>query len=416
MKHIISIKDYKTFAGPDWPSYEDMLAGAVVDNPEINDEIEQFRQIMIDTYNQTLLHGETLAEQNQQRQNQLFFDKQYNKTVCKIPWETLGIHTNGDVFICSSPSWVPKFVGNIFENSDIFDILNSDTARSIRQEILQGRYLYCNNRICSFFANVDKNQYRYHSAEQDTPLPLTDSADLLVTEIPKNLIFDFDFTCNFQCPSCRDSLINNNKHHIIRPINDRISEYVKHRVIDQIKTQPVSIRWCGGEPFISEPYLDILSYIVKINKSNIKNIIQTNGSYLKKKQDLVTGLLPFVSEFRVSFDAASSHTYSTTRVNGNWNTLIDNVKWLREAINQSGCSTKLIADFVIQRANYREIPEFVKLCNDLGVDTIYWQKMWNWGTWPQEEFRSNNVYTSDHPEFEQVVNLLKQSNQPYSKI
>jgi organic radical activating enzyme len=415
MKHIISIKDYKTFAGPDWPSYEDVINGIEVENQTINNEVVRFRQMMTETYNQTLQHGQLLADQNKQRQQQVFFSKEFKKHQCNVPWETLGIHTNGDVFICSSPSWIPIFVGNILEEDDIFNVLNSDKALSIRNEILQGRYLYCNHRICKFFAKIDPSEYQQNEIEQP-PLPITSREGLTISDIPKNLIFDFDYTCNFQCPSCRVETINNNKNHIIRPINDKISSYIKFNIIDRIKDQPVNIRWCGGEPFISEPYLDILSYIADKNKSNISNVIQTNGSYLKKKSELVTRLLPTVTEFRVSFDAATAETYSKVRVNGIWDSLIENVSWLKKEIDASSTQTKLVADFVIQRANYQEIPQFIDLCNKLGIDSINWQKMWNWGTWPQDEFNYNNVYTSTHPEFNKVIAILEQNKQPYSKI
>jgi hypothetical protein len=29
-------------------------------------------------------------------------------------------------------------------------------------------------------------------------------------------------------------------------------------IIDKIENQPIDIRWCGGEPFISEVYLDLM--------------------------------------------------------------------------------------------------------------------------------------------------------------
>jgi len=416
MKHIIGYKDYKAFAGPDWPSYEDMINGVKAADPEINAEIENFKQIMTQSYEEIVQHGEQLAEDNKQRQQQIFFDKQYKKQHCTVPWETLGIHSNGDVFVCSSPSWIPKFVGNIFDHDDIFEILNSDLAQSIRYEILEGRYLYCNNKICSFFSKIDKSEYRYESEQEEEPLLLPESNQLLVNEIPKNLIFDFDYTCNFKCPSCRTEVINTNKHHVIRPINDKIADYIKYNIIDRIEDQPINIRWCGGEPFISQPYLDIMDHIANKNKPNIKNIIQTNGSFLKKKSDLITKLLPNISEMRISFDAATPETYAKTRVNGNWETLIENVIWIKDLIDKTSAETKISADYVVQLANYEEIPDFVKLCNELGIKHIEWQKMWNWGTWNQDEFDKQNVYTDKHPKFGKVVYLLKQENQMFSKI
>jgi len=416
MKNIISYKDYKTFAGPDWPSYENVVNGIESSDPEINKEVDDFRKAMKQTYEEIIHHGDNLADQNKKRQQQIFFDKKYKKQHCTIPWKTMGIHSNGDVFICESPSWIPKFVGNTFDHDDVFKILNSDIAQSIRYEILNGRYLYCNNKLCSFFANIDKSEYRHESNQENLPLPLVESQQLLIDEIPTNLIFDFDYTCNFKCPSCRTEVINTNKHHVIRPINDKIADYIKFNIIDRIEDQPINIRWCGGEPFISKPYLNVLNHIVAKKKYNIKSVIQTNGSVLKKNSELIKKLLPHISEFRISFDAATAQTYSKTRVNGNWKELIDNVVWLKQLIDYNLADTVLSADFVVQLENYEEIPEFVKLCNSLEIQNINWQNMWNWGTWSQEEFDKQNVYTSSHPKFGKVIKLLEKSDQPYNKI
>ena len=97
--------------------------------------------------------------ENLMLKQQTFYDKKYSGKHCKIPWQTLGVNTNGNVFICQSPSWIPIFVGNIFEVQSIFDILNSEIARKIRYEILNRGYYYCNTTICDFFSTVDRNKY-----------------------------------------------------------------------------------------------------------------------------------------------------------------------------------------------------------------------------------------------------------------
>jgi len=415
MKHVISPADYRVFAGPDWPSYDAVVAGEFGTNPVIQQEVQEFVRMMQDNYAAQTLHGDGLAQANQQRQGQIFFDKQYHGSPCKVPWNTMGVNNNGDVFICSSPSWIPIFVGNVLECHNIYDVLNSEKAQSIRREILAGRYTYCNHKLCSFFSSVNPAHYQTQGPEFNPEL-VQSGPELLVNQIPTNIILDFDYTCNFRCPSCRTEVINNNQHHVIRPVNDRIAQAVKHKIIDQIQDQPVLIRWCGGEPFISDVYLDIIQYIVNQGRSNIRHIIQTNGSYLKKKRDLVCALLPTLAEIRVSFDAATADTYHKIRVNGQWDQLLSNVQWLRATIDSLGCNTRLIADYVVQLANYKEIKEFVELSQSLGVDHIYLQKMWNWGTWSQTEFDHNNVYAPTHPEYQALVAEFRRAGQPMSVI
>lgn len=408
LKKIIGLSDYKTFAGPSWPSLDDIISGIPAADPLIQKEVEEFVDMMKQTYFDITIDGTILANNNQQRQKQIFFDKNYHEhPICHVPWNTMGVNNNGEVFICSSPSWIPKFVGNILHADDVYDVLNSESAQRIRQEIIAGRYFYCNNQICNFFGQVDPK--KYHSAPQldHQPLEFVSQEQLLVSEIPKNLIFDFDYTCNFRCPSCRTDLINNNKHHVIRSINDQIVTKIKHLVIDKIQSQPIEIRWGGGETFISDVYVELLEYILATNKQNIKHIIQTNGSYLRSKSEMLEKLLPTLQELRISFDAATEATYKKIRINGQWNQLLENVKWVQHIIEKNQHPLRLTADFVVQLDNYKEIPAFVKLCDQLGINKINFQKMWNWGTWPTEIFDQKNIYNPDHPQYNELVEVFK---------
>lgn len=400
LRKIVDEKTYRSFKGGDWPAFEDFLAGA---RPaKVADEIAEFVAIMEQNYvNIAEQDINKQAEANQQRQQQIFFDKAVpNNIRCRVPWETMGVNANGSVFICESPSWVPKFVGNILEVDCVYDVLNSQTAQAIRQEILAGRYYYCNHKISRVLATKHK---MINVVPADTqPLPYESSKSTQVTVIPRNLIFDFDYTCNFRCPSCRTELINNNKHHVIRPINDRISAKIKELVIDQIGSQPVEIRWAGGEPFISEVYVDLMDYCIASGK-NIKHIIQTNGSYLIAKADLLEKLLPHTKELRISFDAATAATYSKIRVGGAWEHLLENVRHVQEQIARLGTKTVVSVDFVVQKDNYKEIPMLRKLCRELGIEKIQYQRMWNWGTWPIDEFNDKNIYNPEHPDYKQLL-------------
>jgi MoaA/NifB/PqqE/SkfB family radical SAM enzyme len=197
---------------------------------------------------------------------------------------------------------------------------------------------------------------------------------------------------------------------VIRPINDQIVDKIKQLVIDQIQSQPVEITWCGGEPFISDVYSELLEYILSTGKQNIRHVIQTNGSYLKAKSDMLIKLLPTLNTLKISFDAATEETYKKIRVNGQWNQLLENVRWVQDVIKQNQYPLTITADFVVQLDNFKEIPAFVELCEQLGITTINFQKMWNWGTWSHEIFAKKNIYSPDHPQYNELVEIFKQSN------
>ena len=157
---FIGEKDYRVFAGGSWPTYRDFQSGQKAQSSEIQTEIDSFVVMMKQTYQELNLSHDKLAASNQQRQGQQFFDKQHTPNGCRIPWNTLGVNAGGNAFICSSASWIPKFVGSILDDTDIWAVLNSETAQRIRQEIYHGLYYYCNNQICNFFAKVKSNDYK----------------------------------------------------------------------------------------------------------------------------------------------------------------------------------------------------------------------------------------------------------------
>lgn len=341
--------------------------------------------------------------------NHIFYDKKLSIDVtCKTPWETLIINQFGDCYICVSPAWLPKSIGSILDFDNIYDLLNSPEALLIREEIIQGRYFYCNSNICShFFSKIDRSKFLQNSSGDNKNLsPLTAySNSAIVDQLPKNIIFDFDYTCNFVCPSCRTELINNNKGSMA-DINDKIVEKIKNLLIDKIDKK-TTIRWAGGEPFISRAYLEIWKHIITTGNKNIRNIIQTNGSYLKKQSDLLLSFLPYIDILRVSFDAGRPETYTKIRVNGIWDNLIDNVRWARSVIDQNKFETKIYSDFVVQLDNYLEIPDFVNLSIDLKLDGSNVVKMWNWGTWSPEEFNNRNISDKSHPDYQKFLDIIR---------
>jgi len=410
LSKIVDEKSYKAFAGSSWPTYAGFLAG---ERPiGLEAELDQFIQVVQQRYRDLVeVTADDLATANQHRQKQVFFDKQVPASLsCRIPWNTMGINANGHVFICQSPSWVPKFVGNLLEVDNVYQVLNSETARSIRWEIVNQRYFYCNHKISGVLSSRTNQIQTSARSESDLlPLPVVDNEQVTITAIPRELIFDFDWTCNFKCPSCRTELLNHNKHHIIRPINNSIAGKIKRLVIDEIGEQQVNIRWAGGEPFISEVYVELMEYCIASGK-NIKHVIQTNGSYLIAKADLIEGLLPHIDQLRVSFDAGTAETYSRIRVNGTWDHLLKNVEHVQSQIARLRLKTQVVADFVVQRDNYQEIPELLAVCNQLGITHINYQRMWNWGTWPIEQFHDLNIYDLAHPEYHKLLDVFKKVN------
>jgi molybdenum cofactor biosynthesis enzyme MoaA len=323
---------------------------------------------------------------------------------CIVPWQTLIINQYGLSYICQSPAWLPRSIGSILDHNNYYDFINSHEARSIRQEMLDGTYYYCNQRICA--VGFQKSAIKFTEPDSSY-IPTTEFNErTIVHQLPKEIVFDFDYTCNFECPSCRTELINTNNGPIY-DVNKQLVEKIKKLILDEIKDEIVVIRWAGGEPFISKAYQELWQYIIKLGKPNIRNIIQTNGSYFHKRQEILESFLPYIDSLRISFDAGSSSTYAVIRKNGNWETLLENCQIVKNLRDKLSPNTKLISDFVVQLNNFEEISQYIDIVTNIGFDIINLGKMWNWGTWPDDVFNSLNVSDSKHPrynEFKEIFN------------
>jgi sulfatase maturation enzyme AslB (radical SAM superfamily) len=320
---------------------------------------------------------------------------------CLRPFDTLCINQYGETYICVSPAWLPQSIGTILDYNNIYDFINNDIARSIRTEIILNKYTYCNHTLCNYikpYTNIIKEATELDELHKDS----------IVTWLPYKLIFDFDYTCNFLCPSCRTELVNDN----IGPMsitNKQLVDKIKTVLLSQYTTAQVEMRWAGGEPFVSNAYQELWEYIVTLNNQNIQHVIQTNGSYIHKRIDILTKMLPSIKEIRVSFDAGTSETYSKLRKNGNWKQLLKNCAILRKLISEVNPNTILQADFVVQYDNYNEIPQYITIAEAMGFDKICLNKMWNWGRCSDEEFKRIDVNNVSHAEYNNLMTIVSEA-------
>jgi len=107
----------------------------------------------------------------------------------------------------------------------------------------------------------------------------------------------------------------------------------------------------------------------------------------------------------LSIDAATDPTYNITRRGGHWDTLMENCRRLGE-FRESGQLKYLRFDFVVQLANYTEMPAFVELSRLMGVDCVYFSRLLDWGTWPRKEFLQQCVWETSHPSYEDFMHVL----------
>jgi SAM-dependent methyltransferase len=164
-----------------------------------------------------------------------------------------------------------------------------------------------------------------------------------------------------------------------------------------------------GDPFASHVYRNMLEKLDLSQRGTTEIEIVTNGILAKDHWDRMSGIHKNVIRFKISFDAGSPEVYALTRRGGNWNKLIESAEHIIKWKQKNYSDMELVANFVVQTTNFRDIHQFVKLTQDLGFDEITFQKVTDWGKWYDNginRFAEHAVWMPGHENYQELVEII----------
>lgn len=312
-------------------------------------------------------------------------------------------------------------------NEDI-DIWNSELAQDIRQSVLDGNYKYCSKKFCPHLSTLLGTGENSGWFIEKDKLPHKDfdgyvvDGKAYIDTTPSSLNFAFDHSCNYKCPSCRLD-VKMAPSWKVKKIN-HILDYIKKNYSKDLRKVFIT---GSGDPFYSKSFRKFLTEFDPKLFPNMEDLhLSTNGSLFNKKSwDSIKNAHNYIKTVEISVDAASKNTYENiTRLNGNWDNLIENIKFIRTLDSIEF----LRFSFVVQTGNYKEMKDFAKLIYELCKDRInskpeykqtlvYFSKIDNWGHLPQQDFHKMAVWDTAHEEYtsfvEEVNNLYTLKNKIY---
>lgn len=155
-------------------------------------------------------------------------------------------------------------------------------------------------------------------------------------------------------------------------------------------------------------YLDFLTLTANEFPKLSLNLTTNLQLLNKEKWEEFANLLDFHKVMRVSVDAACKETYEKNRLGGTWEKLQENLSYLCRLRNTPEAHVDWIGlNFVVQGNNYHEMEDFVAMAKNLGVDAVEFQRLGNWGTFSEQEYKHNDVLDHNNPRFEEVINILR---------
>lgn len=299
----------------------------------------------------------------------VYFDRRQNDCKCDRPLNTLWIGEHGTTRLCGCPDYLDISCGNLGV-TECSEIWNSPLARIMRLSVINNTYTFCSRELCRKF-----------NSNKDTET-LLERKDMKETGHPDLIKLANDYVCNLHCPSCRKHILAKNDDDTEMEIAACTHDLLQSGWLD--KTDQLAIG-ASGETFLSEHYKRILcGGVVKRNSIQI----MTNGTlFTKKAWEMIEGKYEHIS-FSVSVDAATKETYEKVRCGGSFESLMENMKFLSE-LRRENKVDNVVVNMIVQKANYKEIPEFIKWGKEMGFDVVYLSHIWNWGTFSDEEFENN---------------------------
>ena len=312
---------------------------------------------------------------------------------CITPFIYSEVYDKSQYLCC--PSWLKE---DIYETDDIYSNFYSDKSNQIRESILDGSYKYCDEVQCPYLASIKNGKPLGTKFKLKSAHPVPDPHLSILNMC-------FDRSCNLQCPTCRNELINYLG-------NDRIKVENKLKIIEEKFSATLQTLYLSGtaDPFYSKSFRQFLINFDPTKYRLLRNIhLHTNGLlWTENLWNKMKNIHKYVKSCEVSIDAATKNTYENkVRIGGNWNELLERLDFI---INIQTIKSFTFS-FVVQDSNFREMEDFCKLIYSLNKNqekkiNIFFNNIDNWGTYTQEQFDKKNVSKSTHPLHNEFLKYL----------
>jgi len=223
---------------------------------------------------------------------------------------------------------------------------------------------------------------------------------------PVRLYLNYDDSCNLSCPSCRANAMFVGSG----PEFDRrkqIHEKVVAFAFGEPHTRELVVTITGaGDPFGSKLFREFLFGLDGSGYPNVKIWLHTNGvAFTPAAWDRLSRIHQNLGRVIVSVDAGNEPDYQITRRGGHWPTLLENLEFLGRRRVEKAIDS-LILNLIVQRDNFRGIPDFVRIGKNVGADCCYFSLMTDWGTWTREEFVARSIWSREHPQFDEFLAVM----------
>jgi MoaA/NifB/PqqE/SkfB family radical SAM enzyme len=257
-----------------------------------------------------------------------------------------------------------------------WDVWNSPEFRRLRAAVLDGMFAFCQACPKCRYAELADVRTEAHQEVMGTG--------------PAVIGWGNDVACNLACPSCRAGPRRN--------LDERLQREVFASCMAEWQGSLRSVNFANqGDPFASAIYRDWLLGPAASSTARVTIGLRTNGLLLPAMWPKIPETARWkIREVFQSVDAATGPTYELLRRPGRWTDLLKSLDFIG-ALRRSGPVGLWQWNFVVQPANFREAPDFVRMAKACGADRV-WFLLLIRTHHAAEAFAEQDLARPDHPD------------------
>lgn len=182
------------------------------------------------------------------------------------------------------------------------------------------------------------------------------SSKPVVLSLPPAISFELTNYCNLRCPECCTG-----SGTMTRP-QGYLDVNLFKKVVDELRPYLFHINlYYQGEPMLHPSFFNFPEIA-----GDIRTTVSTNGHYLDRentKKIVSSGLNRLI----VSLDGMDATTYTTYRVNGDYQKVISGIENVAKAIKDSSSRLLLVIQFIVNKNNEHQIPLVRKFAREMSA-------------------------------------------------
>lgn len=276
--------------------------------------------------------------------------------ICSLPWTTLVVDNNGDVFFCCYQFPFAN-INNISDSKNaINEIWNGEAAQDLRRRWNEGRLEGTPCGRCEGLARFKKYEHivkNISDLSNRTANPFFSNAklnfdefnkgEIILKSMPVEIVYIPSTLCNLDCIFC------------FQPPTEKVSCLKTDSLLKFYKylgSRAIRNVFSGGEPLYIRQTYRLLDEFSPAHKAASEAIFQTNGSLIKDKYKLIKDFKK--CSFRISIAAFEKKRYEYLQKGASFEKLIDNLKFLAK-LKSSGDNISLDLVMVLMKSNFIDL-------------------------------------------------------------